>query len=596
MYTQLSWMIQMRIPIDGSQLKPRAFHFALLLTLASGAIPRLSAAPVITGVVNAASYKDSRWPGAGIAPGSIFIVTGSGLGPANIAVAPAAFQSTSLSGTSVKVSVNATTVNALIYYTSATQVAALLPSNTPPGGVGSGNPNAQVSITVTYNGEDSAPTPFQGVGGVAGLFTIDSSGSGPAIVTYPDYSLVSAVKAANCGGPNTACGSANAGDTLTLWATGLGPVPGGDGPGSLGQSFPNLPLTVWVGGVQAPVVYQGRSGCCIGLDQVVFTVPSGVPSGCAVPLVVQVATNVSNSTSIPVANGSRTCTPADPTVAAANIQQWASLPSPTLGIAQADTSETHTERARFTFVQASIKPAVQPFLVSYLDPPPPGTCTVSPYHDIFTTGTNFPIDVFLSKLSTVPIDAGSHFTFTGPKGATATVTSSGDWVVFNDPTQELIGSKYAGSYIFAGGLGNDVGAFTTQLTVPLVPTFTSPPPGVDNGVSAIRRLGMNVAWNPGGATGPIPLILSTGIPSPQGVVSYAAVNCTVLASAGTFTIPAYALLALPSVGGGGLLIFGPGDLRPLASGVFSASGLNLGIAQVTYMLVSDQNPQGFNLQ
>lgn len=589
----------MRIPINGYWLKPLDFHFALLLTLTTVAIPRLSAAPVITSVVNAASYKDPRLPGANIAPGSIFIVTGSGLGPANIAVAPAAFQSTSLSGTSVKVTVNATTVNALMYYTSATQVAALLPSNTPPGGAGTGNPKAQVAITVTYNGEDSAPTPFQGVGSSsAGLFTVDSNGSGPAIVTYPDYSLVSAVAAANCGGPYTACGSANAGDTLTLWATGLGPVPGGDGPGSLGQSIPNLPLTVWLGGVQAPVVYQGRSGCCIGLDQIVFTLPNNVPAGCAVPLVVQTATIVSNSTVIPVANGSRTCTPADPTVAAANIQQWASLPSPTLGIAQVDTSETHGERARFTFVRASIPPAVQPFLVSYLDPPPPGTCTVSPYHDIFTAGTNFPIDMFLSKLSPVPIDAGSHFTFTGPKGATAAVTSSGDWVVFNDPTQELIGSKYAGSYIFAGGPGNDVGAFTTQLTVPLVPTFTSPPPGADNGVVVTRRMGMNVAWNPGGATGPIPLILSAaiGTPTDPGNLIYTAANCTVLASAGSFTIPPYALLALPSVGGGGLLIFGPGDLRPLASGVFSASGLNLGIAQVTYMLVSEQNPQGINLQ
>jgi hypothetical protein len=109
---------------------------------------------------------------------------------------------------------------------------------------------------------------------------------------------------------------------------------------------------------------------------------------------------------------------------------------------------------------------------------------------------------------------------------------------------------------------------------------------------------MNVAWNPGGATGPIPLILSTGIPSNTnpGNLTFAAVNCTVLASARTFTIPPYALLALPPVGGGGLLIFGPGDLRPLASGVFSASGLNLGIAQVTYMLVSDQNPGGFQWQ
>jgi len=37
-----------------------------------------------------------------------------------------------------------------------------------------------------------------------------------------------------------------------------------------------------------------------------------------------------------VANGNRTCTPADPIVAAANIRQWASLASPTLGIAQID--------------------------------------------------------------------------------------------------------------------------------------------------------------------------------------------------------------------------------------------------------------------
>ena len=313
---------KMRIPIKGYRPKPRDFHFALLLIFTSAAIPRLSAAPVITGVVNAASYKEPRLPGANIAPGSIFIVTGSGLGPANIAVAPAAFQSTSLSGTSVKVTVNATTVNALMYYTSATQVAALMPSSTPTGGFGTNNPSAQVTITVRYNGEDSAPTPFQGVGSSsAGLFTVDSSGSGPAIVTYPDYSLVSAIAAVNCGGPNTACGSANAGDTLTLWLTGLGPVPGGDGPGSLGQSIPNLPLTVWLGGVQAPVVYQGRSGCCIGLDQIVFTVPNNVPAGCAVPLVIQIATIVSNSTVIPVANASRTCTPADPTVAAANIQQ-----------------------------------------------------------------------------------------------------------------------------------------------------------------------------------------------------------------------------------------------------------------------------------
>ena len=413
----------MRIPINRYWLKPRSFHFALLLTLISGVVPGLSAAPVITGVVNAASYKDPRLPGSFIAPGSIFIVTGSGLGPSNIAIAPAAFQSTSLSGTSVKVTVDSQTVNALMYYTSATQVAALLPSNTPQGGSGTGNPNAQVTVTVRYNSEDSAPTPFQGVSfGSMGLFTVDSSGGGPAIVTYPDYSLVSAAKAANCGGPNTACGSANPGDTLILWATGLGPVPGGDSPSSLGQST-SLPLTVWLGGVQAPVVYQGRSGCCIGLDQIVFTVPNNVPAGCAVPLVVQIATTISNSAVMPVANGSRTCTPADPTVAAANLEPLRASGSFTFGLINLnrllnDAGNGITEWMEFKFSKASgIPPGLQPFLASYLDQPPPGTCTVM--------GTRSSADLLFDRLQLTPLDAGTRFSIVGPRGSDTITTSGG---------------------------------------------------------------------------------------------------------------------------------------------------------------------------
>jgi uncharacterized protein (TIGR03437 family) len=70
------------------------------------------------------------------------------------------------------------------------------------------------------------------------------------------------MKAANCGGPNTTCGAANPGDTLILWGTGLSAVSGSDAAGAgLGQNMPNLSLQLWVGGVQAKVIYQGRSGC-----------------------------------------------------------------------------------------------------------------------------------------------------------------------------------------------------------------------------------------------------------------------------------------------------------------------------------------------
>jgi uncharacterized protein (TIGR03437 family) len=198
-------------------------------------------------------------------------------------------------------------VAAPLYYTSATQVAALLPSNTPTG---------NGTITVTYNNQPSNSAPITMVTRNLGIFTVDSSGGGPGIVTYADYSLVSPTKAANCGGPNTTCGAANPGDTLILWATGFGPVNGSDASGAgLGQNMPNVPLTVWLGGVQATVSYQGRSGCCVGEDQIVFTVPANAPTGCAVPLLVQIGNNNSNNTLMPVPNGSRTCPLVNPQLA-----------------------------------------------------------------------------------------------------------------------------------------------------------------------------------------------------------------------------------------------------------------------------------------
>ncbi len=78
---------------------------------------RASQSPVITSVVNAASNIVQGLPNGGIAQGAIFVVFGTNLGPSDIAIAPAAFQSTSLSNTSVNVTVNGTTVNALMYYT-----------------------------------------------------------------------------------------------------------------------------------------------------------------------------------------------------------------------------------------------------------------------------------------------------------------------------------------------------------------------------------------------------------------------------------------------------------------------------------------------
>src|SRR5271166_2138023 len=277
----------------------RAFWLYSCLLTVCAMNARLLAQPAITNVTNSASNIIQGLPNSSIAQGSIFVVYGTGLGPANISFAPSAFQTTTLGGTSVAVTVGGTTVNAPMYYTAATQVAALLPSNTPAG---------TGTMTVTYNNQNSSAAPITVVGSNLGIFTVASTGDGPGIVTYPDYSLVSPLKAANCGGPNTTCGAANPGDTLILWATGLGPINGDDASGAgLGVNMPNIPLKLWVGGVQASVSYQGRSGCCVGEDQIVFTVPNNVPTGCAVPLLVQIGDQISNNVLMPVANGSRSC-------------------------------------------------------------------------------------------------------------------------------------------------------------------------------------------------------------------------------------------------------------------------------------------------
>ena len=292
---------------------PNSFARTCLIFLACAAMPAFSAAPAIAFVENAASNS----PFSGLAPGEIFILTGSGLGPANLTIDPKPFQNTTLSGTSVTVAVDGTSYSAkaVLYYTSDGQVAALLPSNVPLG---------KGIFTVTYNGQTSAPINHNIAGNNVGVFTLDSSGQGPGILTYGDYTLVSAAKASNCGAPVTPCGEANPGDVLTIWATGLGPAPGDDDTaGGLGKAI-NVPISVWVGGVQAPVSYQGRSGCCVGEDQIVFTIPNNVPTGCAVPLVVQVLQDnmpSSNSTVIPIANGSRNCTPVNPAFASVNIEQ-----------------------------------------------------------------------------------------------------------------------------------------------------------------------------------------------------------------------------------------------------------------------------------
>jgi uncharacterized protein (TIGR03437 family) len=135
------------------------------------------AGPAITGVQNNYSFILPGLPNYGIAPGSIFIITGTDLanpGPAVLqSSAPPGIQTT-LNGASISVTVGGVTTHPAMYYAIPTQIAAVLPSSTP---VGTG------TITVTYNGTPSSQEPIVVVPTALGLDTYYGAGTGLAVAT-----------------------------------------------------------------------------------------------------------------------------------------------------------------------------------------------------------------------------------------------------------------------------------------------------------------------------------------------------------------------------------------------------------------------------
>jgi uncharacterized protein (TIGR03437 family) len=501
-------------------------------------------APAISAVVNAASNIPQGLPNAGIAQGAMFVVYGSNLGPAAISYSSAPFHSASQAGTSIAVSIGGQTVNALMYYSAAGQVAALLPSDTP---LGTG------SVVLTYNGVPSAAFPVTVVQNNLGIFTVSSDGKGVGIVTFPDYSLVSTAKAANPG------------DTLILWGTGLGPVNGSDAAGAgLGVNMTSVPLKLWLGGVQASVTYKGRTGCCVGEDEVVFTVPSNVPIGCAVTLVAQIGNEISNNAVIPVANGSRTCTPIN-SMLTPSVRQALSGSAP-LTYAQInlerrvnDTGTGYVDTGDGQFAKVSVSPALQPFMVSYMDIAPVGTC--QSYNNL--DSWNQP-----PFASAAGADAGASLNVTGPAGTQSLPLAPGSVPTDYNGTLSAAGTYLSpGEYTVTGSGGANVGPFTVKFNIPISPVWSNQ----SSLANVTRANGLTFTWSGGTANN---WVYVGGLSATDSThTNGASFGCLVEGSAGAVTVPPAVLLALPA-GNYGTLQFEP-TIFPVG---FTASGLTFGSA------------------
>ena len=180
---------------------------SLIAGLAHAQSPNIS--PL--GTVNSADYSRS------FAPGALISIFGANL--ASSTQQPTALPlPSSLGGASVQLAGNGEALP--LWYVSPTQINAQLPYDIPAGQVqvkvvtATGASNSD-TITVT----DCAPK----------IFTLDSSGQGPGVITATDYRVLTA---ANPAGP---------GQTIILWMNSMGatsgnPVAGQPAPGSSGGS------------------------------------------------------------------------------------------------------------------------------------------------------------------------------------------------------------------------------------------------------------------------------------------------------------------------------------------------------------------------
>jgi uncharacterized protein (TIGR03437 family) len=487
-------------------------------------------------------------------------IFGSNLGPANGAQATSFPLGTTLSGVSVTLTQQSTTVNAYPVYAGPGQINAIVPSNTPLG---------RVSVRATVNGVVSNPSPANVVPSSFGIFSVNGAGFGPAIVQ--NYSTTGLAV-------NSTQLSALPGQVEVLWGTGLGPV----AQDNVAPTVVDLPakVEVFVGGQTAGVLYSGRSSCCSGIDQINFTVPAAAPAGCYVPVVVRVnGSVVSNTATMAIDPNGAPCTDAANSLSAifrAGGRFGAAL------LRHEDDQMTVDGAAQsFSVDSAALSLRQETGGVWAFNPyvsfPPVGTCTAYGIAGVFPTLSDLPGIAATVK----DLDGGASVSLTGPSGTTSLPQSTTAPVVYAGvaTSQNLTGvplSFFASgsSDTLAGTGGADVGAFTAAITASAAPAWSNSA----NIATVTRSGGLTVTWTNAPPGVNVVSIIGFNV-DPANNVS-GGFQCVVDPAAGSFTVPAVALANVPATPAGldvvrGWIAIGAAQLASPVS--FKASGLDKGI-------------------
>ena len=216
--------------------------------------------PNITSVVNAGNF------GSDVAPGGLISVFGTNLSPLNIASSeiplPTALANSCLTVDGLPVPilfVSPTQVNAQMPFQAVGDVTLILRT---PGGISN-----DFNLVI----EPNAPSVFSGAGPDDNI---------PTVVRYDDNELVTPSHPIH----------RSSGSALVIYLTGLGQtapaVATGQPASSNPLSYSVVQPTVTLGGVNLPVLFSGLAPGLVGVDQINVSVPTNVPTGMSVPLVI----------------------------------------------------------------------------------------------------------------------------------------------------------------------------------------------------------------------------------------------------------------------------------------------------------------------
>lgn len=515
--------------------------------------------PTISAVQDAGSYT------ANIAQGSVFVVKGTNLSPSGYT--PLSFPLPSTSG-GVTISFTPSTggqaTSAYLDYLynegGVNQLAAILPSSVATG---------IYNVTVTNAGATSAPFTVQVVARKPGLITADSTGNGLVV----DQNYVSASEldinrftTGNVGGFTIS--PAHPGQVEIAYLVGSGADPGADNQASAGYNFlaNGVSAQVIVGGTTIQASYLGRVAGGSGYEQINFTLPANITTGCTVSFQVVENGIASQTTFISIAPSASATACVQPGYTTSQLQQFdnGTLTVYGGGFTLSQISESIPGTGTFSEATASggfikytgFELAAAPSSSS--SSIPTSGCTVIQITPTTVTGTIG---------SGVGLDAGK-VTLTGPSGSSLSSTQLPETsnlysLSINGTGISSIGNIVAGTYTLNGSGGTGVGAFSA--TVNLSPlTITGGLPSI-----VTRSSGLTLNWTGGNSSDLVEISGLSGTEN-NGNLTGAEFVCITTAGAKSFTVPSSILSQLPAINSSQITA-GTGETSLIVASIVSAT-------------------------